>query len=376
MKAMPKVVVAMSGGVDSSVAAALLFEQGYEVIGMMMRLWTESGRESYNRCCTPTAMARARQVAAQLEFPFYAIDAQQVFHDVVVNYFIDGYLSGNTPNPCLMCNRHIRWEFLLDQALAMDADYMATGHYARTVQGSTGIIQLLRAADNHKDQSYILSVLNQEKLKYAIFPLGDMKKKEVREYAMLHNLPSSSTKDSQDLCFLADTDYQSFLDRNTSENIVPGMILNSEGDVLGEHNGLPYYTLGQRKGLGISSSMPLYVISKNLDENTITVGKKSDLEQMQLDAEEMNWIAGSPPGSKFRGDVKIRYTSQQIGAEISVLDENRISIEFDMAIAAITPGQAAVIYIGEEVIGSGIICTNDRDKTIKDSHLLSLEITQ
>src|ERR1044071_5629948 len=238
---MTKVVVAMSGGVDSSVAAALLKEQGYEVIGMMLRLWSEPGREDSNRCCTPDSMAQARRVAAKLEIPFYVIDAKDVFQNTVLQYFLDGYARGETPNPCLICNRQIRWAFLLDHALALGADFMATGHYVR-VQRTESSYQLLRAVDKNKDQSYVLHVLTQDKLKHALFPVGDYPKTEIRAIAERFGLPTASRKDSQDLCFLAGEDYRNFLQRNAAEMLRPGEIVTRQGSPVGTHTGLANYT--------------------------------------------------------------------------------------------------------------------------------------
>ncbi|MCL4270294.1 MAG: tRNA 2-thiouridine(34) synthase MnmA, partial [Anaerolineales bacterium] len=256
-----KVVVAMSGGVDSSVAAALLKEQGYDVTGMMMRLWSEPGKEDSNRCCTPDSMAQARRVAAKLDIPFYVVDAKDVFRETVVQYFLDGYANGETPNPCLLCNRQIRWTFLLNHALALGAEYMATGHYVRRQTMDDGRSELWRAVDHSKDQSYVLHVLTQEKLKHALFPVGDYPKPEIRAIAERYGLPTASRKDSQDLCFLAGEDYRNFLQRNTPDILTPGNIETPDGKVIGQHNGLANYTIGQRKGLGVASPVPLYVIT-------------------------------------------------------------------------------------------------------------------
>src|SRR5512134_3406731 len=280
---MTKVVVAMSGGVDSSVAAALLKEQGYDVVGMMLRLWSEPGKEDSNRCCTPDSMAQARRVAAKLDIPFYVIDAKNVFRETVVQYFLDGYARGETPNPCLICNRQIRWTFLLDHALALGADYMATGHYVRIRQADNGY-QLLRAVDKNKDQSYVLHVLNQEKLARALFPIGDYPKTEIRAIAERHGLPTASRKDSQDLCFLAGEDYRNFLQRNAAGMLRSGEIVTREGRSIGEHNGLANYTIGQRKGLGVASSVPLYVLGKNSIDNTLIVGTQDELGSSELTA--------------------------------------------------------------------------------------------
>src|SRR5512138_2721464 len=229
---MPKVVVAMSGGVDSSAAAALLKAQGYDVAGMMLRLWSEAGKEESNRCCTPEAMALARRVAAKLDIPFYVVDAKQVFRETVVQYFLDGYARGETPNPCLLCNRQIRWTFLLEHAIALGADYMATGHYARLRVADDGTIQLLRGVDTAKDQSYVLHVLTQDKLAKAMFPVGEYPKPEIRQIAEKYGLPTASRKDSQDLCFLAGEDYRNFLQRNASEMLAPGRIVTRSGENL------------------------------------------------------------------------------------------------------------------------------------------------
>ncbi|PJH75286.1 MAG: tRNA 2-thiouridine(34) synthase MnmA, partial [Anaerolineae bacterium CG_4_9_14_0_8_um_filter_58_9] len=272
-----KVVVAMSGGVDSSVAAALLEQQGYEVIGMMLRLWSEAGREDSNRCCTPDAMTQARRVAALLDIPFYVVDAKEIFRSTVVQYFLDGYAQGVTPNPCLICNRAIRWDFMLDHALALGAEFLATGHYARKMKDESGKMKLLRAVDASKDQSYVLHGLTQEKLAKTLFPIGDYPKSEVRRLAESFGLPTATRADSQDLCFLAGEDYREFLRRNAPGICKPGPIVSRDGQVLGEHQGLAYYTIGQRKGLGIASSQPLYVLAKELATNSLIVGREAEL---------------------------------------------------------------------------------------------------
>jgi tRNA-specific 2-thiouridylase len=224
-----KVVVAMSGGVDSSVAAALLKQQGYDVTGMMLRLWSEPGKEESNRCCTPDAMAQARRVAGILDIPFYVIDAKEVFRETVVQYFLDGYARGETPNPCLVCNRQIRWTFLLNHALALGAEFMATGHYVQRMKAENGKIKLLRAVDHSKDQSYVLHVLKQDQLAHALFPVGEFPKPEIRRIAADFGLPTASRADSQDLCFLAGEDYRGFLRRNASEILVSGEIVTTMG---------------------------------------------------------------------------------------------------------------------------------------------------
>ncbi|MBK9926201.1 MAG: tRNA 2-thiouridine(34) synthase MnmA [Anaerolineales bacterium] len=352
---MEKVVVAMSGGVDSSVAAALLKEQGYDVIGMMMRLWSEPGKEESNRCCTPDSMAQARRVAAILDIPFYVIDAKDVFRETVVEYFLEGYARGETPNPCLICNRKIRWTFLLDHALALGADFMATGHYVRRTQAEDGKINLLRAIDRSKDQSYVLHVLNQEKLKHALFPVGDYPKTEIRQIAEKHGLPTASRKDSQDLCFLAGEDYRNFLQRNAAEMLKPGEIVTRDGKPLGEHNGLANYTIGQRKGLGVAPPVPLYVLGKNAANNALIVGTQDELGSFILTARDVNWTSGQVPVEPFRAEVKIRYTAKEAEALVTPIGENQVKVQFDAPQRDITAGQAAVFYQGDLLIGGGII---------------------
>ncbi len=350
-----RVVVAMSGGVDSSVAAALLVEQGHEVIGMMMRLWTEPGAEAYNRCCTPEAMALARRVAAHLEIPFYAVDAQEAFHDIVVDYFINGYAQGVTPNPCLSCNRHIRWEYLLDRAMAMEAEYFATGHYARLRPTETGGVQLLAAVDQSKDQSYVLSVLGQDQLRRTMFPLGYYTKVEVRDLARDFKLPVAERADSQDLCFLGNGSYGDFLKRHAPEVENPGPVLSRSGEALGEHRGLAFYTIGQRKGLGIAASAPLYVLEKDSVRNALIVGKKDELGGRALTAGQVNWVSGIPPETPLRVEVKIRYKARRAWGTVTLQENGQVEVIFDEPLRDITPGQAAVFYDGEVCLGGGII---------------------
>jgi tRNA-specific 2-thiouridylase len=352
---MTKVVVAMSGGVDSSVAAALLKEQGYDVIGMMMRLWSEPGKEDSNRCCTPDSMGQARRVAAKLDIPFYVVDAKDVFRSTVVQYFLDGYARGETPNPCLACNRQIRWTFLLDHALALGAEFMATGHYVRIRKDEKGMRELLRAVDRNKDQSYVLHVLTQEKLKHALFPVGDYPKPEIRVIAEKYGLPTASRKDSQDLCFLAGEDYRNFLQRNAAELLQPGQIITREGRALGEHNGLANYTIGQRKGLGVASPVPLYVLGKNASTNTLIVGTQEELGSFALTARDVNWVSGDIPVDPFRAEVKIRYTAKEAWATVTPLDDGRAQVQFDAPQRDITPGQAAVFFQDDVMLGGGII---------------------
>lgn len=348
------VAVAMSGGVDSSVAAALLVEQGYQVIGVMLRLWSEPGREGSNRCCTPDAMAQARRVAAQLKIPFYAINAQDIFRQVVVEYFFEGYRSGITPNPCLLCNRYIRWDYLLKHVQAMGAEKMATGHYAR-LRVANNRVKLLKGLDENKDQSYVLSVLNQDQLQHTLLPIGEYTKPQVRQFARDFGLPVAERQDSQDLCFLAGQNYRDFLVRHAPDVLRTGKIMTTKGQVVGEHHGLGFYTIGQRKGLGIYSSHPYYVVDKIPEENILIVGEESELSFSGLVADGVNWIAEEPPANQFRAEVKIRYKARLVPATIEVIDEKTVQVRFDHPLRDVTPGQRAVFYDGDEVIGGGMI---------------------
>jgi tRNA-specific 2-thiouridylase len=350
-----RVVVAMSGGVDSSVAAALLVREGYEVVGMMLRLWSEPGKEDSNRCCTPDALGMARRVAASLDIPFYAVDARDVFHNQVVQFFMDSYAQGSTPNPCLVCNRHIRWEFLLQRALAIGASYMATGHYVRLERDGQGRARLRKGVDPSKDQSYVLHVLGQGQLAHALFPLGEYTKPQVRQMAREFGLPVAERAESQDLCFLGDGDYRSFLQRNAPGIEKPGPILTREKIEIGRHQGLAFYTIGQRKGLGILSSTPLYVLEKDTRNNALIVGPVEQLGKRELRAGELNWVSGEQPAERFRAMVKIRYKAQPAWAEISLLPEGQARVRFDEPLRDITPGQAAVFYDEDILLGGGII---------------------
>jgi tRNA-specific 2-thiouridylase len=362
MSTQPVVAVAMSGGVDSSVTAALLVEQGYTVIGMMLRLWSEQDSERSNRCCTPDSMAMARRVASILSIPFYILDARQFFYDKVVNSFIHDYTHNLTPNPCIACNRLVRWNFLLNHALDAGADFLATGHYARLTQNSALSFQLLRGVDAAKDQSYVLHVLTQNQLNHAMFPLGEYTKPEVRQLAHKYNLPVAERPDSQDLCFVGvGGDYRSFLARHAPQALITGQIVDQKGELLGYHQGLPFYTIGQRKGLRISSLTPLYVLEKDFSKNTITVGPHDQSGSSHLTAKNVNWIAGTHPELPFNAQIKIRYKAHDIPCIVDNIDCSTIQVKFENPVRDITPGQAAVLYNGEVCLGGGII-SNEIDK--------------
>ncbi len=351
----------MSGGVDSSVAAALLVERGYDVIGMMMRLWSEEtaggvGRlGTHNRCCTPDQMSDARRIADKLGIPFYVLDTKEVFRKTIVQFFIDQHRLGVTPNPCMECNRHIRFEWLLNNALALDADYLATGHYARIAQDEDGKFLLKAGLDEHKDQSYVLSVMGQEQLSRVMFPVGEYAKTEVREIAARFGLPTASKKDSQDLCFLGDNDYRRFLREYAPEVMNAGPIVRQSGEVVGEHGGLANYTIGQRRGLGVYGAEPLYVIGMNAVQNTLIVGTLDELGSGELTAKRVNWVSGDTPSEPFHAGVKIRYKATAAPATVTPLEGGRMHVQFDAPMRDITPGQGAVVYDGDVCLGGGII---------------------
>lgn len=350
------VAIAMSGGVDSSVAAALLVERGYNVIGMMLRLWSEQDSESTNRCCTPTSMALARRVASSLSIPFYVLDARQFFYDTVVKTFIDDYTHNLTPNPCITCNRIVRWQFLLNHALSAGAEFLATGHYARLIHNSQHLFQILRGVDSAKDQSYVLHVLTQKHLGSALFPLGEYTKQEVRQLAHKYNLPVAEQPDSQDLCFIgADGDYRQFLVRHAPQALRPGEILDLKGNILGHHEGLAYFTIGQRKGLHIPSVGPLYVLDKDSSRNVLIVGTHAQTGCDNFYVENVNWIAGEPPDTQFSALVKIRYKAHDVPVVVNTRNHNAIHIMSENPLRDITPGQAAVLYNGDVCLGGGII---------------------
>jgi tRNA-specific 2-thiouridylase len=325
---------------------------------MMLRLWSDKDSEGANRCCAPDSMAMARRVASLLSIPFYVLDAGQLFYDSVVKPFIYDYTHNRTPNPCILCNRTVRWGFLLDHALAADADFLATGHYARITQNSDHKFQLLRGVDSNKDQSYVLHVLTQTQLNHAMFPLGEYKKLEVRQMALKYNLPVAERPDSQDLCFLgADGDYRQFLARNVPQSLFPGQIVDRQGKILGYHQGLAFFTIGQRKGLRLASPTPLYVLEKDISQNALVVGPHDQSGSDSLFIENFNWVAGVPPISPFNAQVKIRYKARDIPGVVNSISCKTCLVKFENLVGDITPGQAAVLYNGEVCLGGGNIST-------------------
>jgi tRNA-specific 2-thiouridylase len=363
--------VAMSGGVDSSTAAALLVEEGYDVIGVMMRLWAEGGEGGItNRCCSPEAVEDARHVCQILDIPFYLINYERDFKHHVVDYFISEYASGRTPNPCLACNRHIKFGLLLRRALSLDAQYLATGHYARIRRADgrypsacrrgelvepSGHRQLLRGIDRRKDQSYALYMLGQEELAHLLFPLGDYSKDEVRAIAFERGLPVADKAESQEICFVHDNDYRRFLRTHAPEIIKPGPIVDTAERVIGQHKGLPFYTIGQREGMGIAALEALYVLELDVAHNTIVAGTRAELGRRELIAHQVSFVSGKAPASPIGITAKIRYKAVEAKATLTPVDENSVALTFVGSQRDITPGQGVVFYQGDIVLGGGII---------------------
>jgi tRNA-specific 2-thiouridylase len=353
-----RVVVAMSGGVDSSVAAALLVDQGYEVIGLMARLWVEGSagqaREGSNRCCAPEAVDDARRVASLLDIPFYQLNLEAAFKSSVVDPFISEYGQGRTPNPCLACNKHIRFGRLLQHALGLGASHLATGHYAR-VEEVDGRFRLRKGADTQKDQSYVLYMLGQADLGRVLFPVGHMTKGEVRDVARRRGLPVADRAESMDLCFVRDHDCRRFLREHAPAIVRPGPILDTTGREIGRHQGVALYTIGQRKGIGIAASAALYVIRLEPDRNAIVVGPASALGRRSLTVGSAQYPAGAPPKEPARVEVKIRYRAAPAPATWTDLGEHTALVQFDHPLRDISPGQAAVAYREDVLVAGGII---------------------
>jgi tRNA-specific 2-thiouridylase len=345
-----RIAVAMSGGVDSSVAAALLVEGGFEVIGVMMHLWAEEE----NRCCSPRAVDDARRVAVQLGIPFHLVDYEAEFKACVVDYFVAEYSQARTPNPCLACNRHIRFGRLLQGSQALGANGMATGHYARVEQVDR-VYQLRMGIDPQKDQSYVLYMLGQEELRQLLFPIGGYTKPQVREMARKRGLPIADKDESMELCFVTDDDYRRFLREHAPRAIQPGPILDSSGKELGQHQGLPFYTIGQRRGLGIAAPEALYVIRLDVARNALIVGTADELGQRILLADKASYVSGQAPESPVRVQAKIRYKSLLAEATWIPLADGQARVEFDVPLRDITPGQAVVAYQDDLLLGGGII---------------------
>lgn len=366
-----KIAVAMSGGVDSSAAAAILKEQGHELVGFTMQLWDqrrginvdENGDPLPSRCCSLDDVYDARRVAEELDFPFYVLNLERDFERDVVQPFVTSYLNGETPIPCVTCNSRLKFASLDRLALSLGCERVATGHYARVeFDKITGRYKLLRGKNEQKDQSYFLWELTQAQLSRALFPLGEMSKSEARDAARQHGLAGvSEKKESQEICFVPDGDYAGFIDRyleaeNATERLPgSGEIVDSGGRVIGNHEGIHRYTIGQRRGIGISDARPLYVLSVDPNSNRVRVGSSEELLSSEFTAAGVNWIAFDNPKELVSADVRVRYRHTAAPATITPLEGARAHIIFDEPQRAITPGQATVFYRGDEVVGGGWI---------------------
>jgi len=357
-----RVIVALSGGVDSTMAAALLLKQGYEVIGIHLRTWRSMDEHAQSGAKDSSHMART--VCAQLGIEFHEIDIREEFYKRVVGYFIQGYEAGLTPNPCVHCNRVMKWESLLAQANKHGAGHIATGHYARLERRANDKRVLRIARDVQKDQSYVLGLLGQEQLKRTLLPLGEFSKPDIRRLANDLGLKTADRPDSQDLCFLAGGDYRTFLALHAAHVIKPGEIWDQEGHILGMHLGLPYYTIGQRKGLRIAHPQPLYVIRKDLVNNRLVVGSRSELGDNRLVVSGVNWISGEVPAHELKVQVKIRYKATFASAILTPQLDGRVELQFDHPLADITPGQFAVFYDDDIVLGAGMIELSEEKQRI------------
>lgn len=353
----------MSGGVDSSVAAALLKEQGYNVIGLTMHIWDYDsvGGNVFHEssCCSVETMNDARSVCHALGIPHYVVDVRDEFERDVISNFGSEYFSGRTPNPCVLCNSKIKWQVLLDKALELDCDYFSTGHYARVQHNEgTGRYELRRGTDLSKDQAYALWGLTQLQLARTLFPLGELTKIEVRKYAENLNLKTKHKQDSQEICFVPDNDYSRFLREkypDKVEKIGQGEIVDTNGEVKGHHRGYPFYTIGQRKGLGIALGKPAYVTRIEAESNRIVIGDKENLNNKCLTAGLVNWIAIEKLSEPLTLEAQIRYNDPGKAAEIDPLQDGRVRVTFDTFHSAITPGQSVVFFQGDVVVGGGII---------------------
>ncbi len=351
-----RVVVGMSGGVDSSAAAALLLEQGYEVVGITLKLWPQDCvNRAEDKCCGPQAVADARSVAHKLDIPYYLVDEAADFQNQVISYFAAEYKAGRTPNPCVMCNEKLKFGALINRARRLGAEFIATGHFARVEKNEHGRLLLKRGRDARKDQSYFLFSLRQEQLARSLFPLGELTKTDTREVAREHALKTADKEESMEICFVPDKDYGRFLQQANLVQKHRGDIVNLHGQVLGQHEGIEFYTIGQRKGLGLSSPRPLYVIELDAADNRVVVGDESALERDEFRVERCNWIPYDTPPARQEVTAKNRYNHPGTPATVTLGPNGGAQVKLHEPQRAITPGQACVFYQDDLVVGGGWI---------------------
>lgn len=357
-----RVVVGMSGGVDSSVAAYLLKKQGYEVTGVTMQIWQDedaAAAAENGGCCGLSAVDDARRVAQMLDIPYYVMNFREDFKKYVIDYFVEEYLNGRTPNPCNACNRYVKWESLLRRSLQIGADYIATGHYARVEQLANGRYAVKNSVTAAKDQTYALYALTQEQLARTLMPIGDYTKDEIRRIAAEAGLPVAHKPDSQDICFVPDGDYAAFLDREAGDRVPgPGNFVSMDGEVLGTHRGITHYTIGQRKGLNLAMGHPVFVAAIRPEKNEVVIGEDADIRSNVIICEHVNYMAMENLDAPRRALAKIRYAHGGSPCLLEKLPDGRVKCTFDEPVRAATPGQAAVFYEDGYVLGGGIIMAN------------------